>query len=239
MQVRQEQKFKEMKSMRLIMMILVVFVTATANAQDSEERKVSSFEEIRVSEAITVYLKAGADEKVRVEARGIDLDEVITEVSGSRLKIHLDDGNHRNHAVKVYVTYKQLTGITASSASGVFSDGVIKGNNLDISVSSAADVEVDVDVNDLEVSVSSSGDLQVTGKSKYLTVSASSAGGVDAYDLDASIVKVRASSAGSAKVSASQEIDARASSGASIRYKGSPSKSQTDSSSGGSVRKSN
>lgn len=228
-----------MNSMRRLIVIALVLLAGITKAQETEERKVSSFEEIRVSQAITVYLKPGTSEKVRVEARGISLDEVLTEVSGSRLKIHLDDGNHRNHSVKVYVTYKRLSGITASSASGVFSEGVIKGEDLDISVSSAADVEVEVDVIELDVSVSSSGDLEVSGKSKYLTISASSAGGVDAYDLDASIVKVRASSAGSAKVSASEEIDARASSGASIRYKGSPNKSQTDSSSGGSVRKSN
>lgn len=220
-------------------MILIACVAVVAQAQDREERKVNSFDEIRVSQAITVYLKPGTTEKVVVEARGIDIDEVLTEVSGGRLKIYLDDGNHRNHSVQVYVTYTRLTGVTASSASGVFSDGVITGDKLDISVSSAADVEVDVDVNELEVSVSSSGDLEVSGKSKYLSISASSAGGVDAYDLDASNVKVRASSAGSAKVSASEVIDARASSGASIRYKGNPSKSQTDSSSGGSVRKSN
>ena len=190
--------------MRRLIVIALVLLAGITKAQETEERKVSSFEEIRVSQAITVYLKPGTSEKVRVEARGISLDEVLTEVSGSSLKIHLDDGNHRNHSVKVYVTYKRLSGITASSASGVFSEGVIKGEDLDISVSSAADVEVEVDVIELDVSVSSSGDLEVSGKSKYLTISASSAGGVDAYDLDASIVKVRASSDCSAKVSASE-----------------------------------
>jgi len=227
-----------MKSMRLILAFVVAVISGTVYAQDVEERSVGSFDELRVSQGITVYLKSGSDERVKVEARGVSLDEVITEVHGSRLKIHLDDGNHRNVHVKVYVTYKSLSGITASSASGVFSENVIKSERMDISVSSAADVEVDVDVQDLEVSVSSSGDLELAGKAISLEISASSAGGVDAYDLDAEKVYVRASSAGSVRVSASKEINAKASSGASIRYKGNPSKSQTDSSSGGSVRKS-
>ena len=224
--------------LRLILIVAMAFMASATKGQSTEERSVGSFDEIRVSQAITVYLKSGAKEMVKVEARGIDLEEVLTEVSGSRLKIHLDDGNHRNHSVRVYVTYNTLTGISASSASGVFSENMIKSDRLDISVSSAADVEVDVDVTDIEVSVSSSGDLELMGKAVSLEISASSAGGVDAYDLDAEKVYVRASSAGSARVSASEEINAKASSGASIRYRGNPAKSQTDSSSGGSVRKS-
>ncbi|MDX1627363.1 MAG: head GIN domain-containing protein [Fulvivirga sp.] len=207
-------------------------------AQNSEVRKLNSFDEIRVSEAITVYLKEGNTEELRLEVSGIDLDQVITEVHGSRLKIHLEDGRFRSHSVKVYVTYKTLESISASSASNVFSESVIKGQRLDIAVSSAADVEVDVEVDEVEISVSSSGDLDISGKAKNIEISVSSAGGVDAYDLDARRVYVRASSGGSAKVSVKEEIDARASSGGSVRYKGNPAKSKTDSSSGGSVRKS-
>lgn len=226
-------------SVRFFLTITLILSAILVNAQGEEERNLDAFSEVRVSQAITLYLKQGNEEKVRVVADGIDLNDVITEVSGSRLKVYLDHGNHRNVSVKAYVTYRKINGISASSASGVFSEGVIKGEELDISVSSAADVEVDVDVERLEVSVSSSGDLELEGKTNRIEIEVSSAGGVDAYDLQAKVVQVRASSAGSAKVTALEEIDARASSGASIRYKGNPDKSQTDSSSGGSVRKSN
>ncbi|MTI20077.1 DUF2807 domain-containing protein [Fulvivirga sp. RKSG066] len=219
--------------------IAMLLLSAVAFAQNTETRKPGSFDEIRVAQAITVYLKSGAEEEVKVVAKGIDVEDVLTDVSGGRLKIHLAKGNHKNTDVDVYVTYKSLEGITASSASSVFSEGVIKGEELTVSVSSAADVEIEVDVEELDVNVSSSGDLEVAGKARKLDVSASSAGGVDAYDLDASVAYVRASSAGGVKVSVRDEINAEASSGGSIKYKGDPGKSQTDSSSGGSVRKSN
>ena len=224
---------------KILIIATLVFLVSNLFAQQSEERNVGSFDEIRVSQAITVYLSPGNTESLKVEARGIDLDNVLTEVSGSRLKIHLKNGNYNNSSVKVYVTFKELSEITASSASGVFSDGLIKGDDLKISASSAADIEVDVEVSYLEVSASSSGDVEVTGKTNNLDISVSSAGDVDAYDLNAKEVKVRASSAGGAKVNALEKIDARASSGGSIRYKGNPSHSQTDSSSKSSVRKSN
>lgn len=224
---------------RLVLSALFLFsIVFVAKAQTVEERNVDSFHEVRTGQAIDVYLKEGSKESVRVEARGISLSDVLTEVSGGRLKIHLGSGRYNNHVVKVYVTYVKLDHISASSASSVYSEGTIKGDRLEVNVSSAADVEVAVDMNEITASVSSSGDLELKGKAKYLDISASSAGGVDAFDLEAESVKVRASSAGGAKVMAIKEIDARASSGGSIRYKGNPERSQTDSSSGGSVRKS-
>lgn len=230
-----------MKSVRIISSVLLCLLLGVigAKAQEVEERNVGSFHEIRTGQAIDVYLKKGTKESVRVEAKGIALDEVLTEVSGGRLRIHLDEGRHNNSVVKVYVTYVSLDQISASSASGVFSDGTIKGDKLEVDVSSAADVEISIDMNEVTVSVSSSGDIDLKGRTKYLDIEASSAGGVDAFDLEAESVKVRASSAGGVKVTANKEIDARASSGGSIRYRGNPERSQTDSSSGGSVRKSN
>lgn len=225
--------------MKLICLLLLMVVSVPVCAQHSENRDVGYFDGIRVAQAIDVYLRPGNDEKVEVEVEGIDLREVITRISGSTLKIYLDEGRHRNHKVKVYVTFVSLNEIIASSASGVFSEGTLKGKELEVSVSSAADIELTIDYETIEASASSSGDIELEGRTNKLSVQVSSAGGVDTYDLDADIVSVRASSAGDAKVKANKVIDARASSGASIRYRGNPSKSQTDSSSGGSVRKSN
>ncbi|MEM9856660.1 MAG: head GIN domain-containing protein [Bacteroidota bacterium] len=219
--------------------IILLFLSSHGLMGQSEDREVRSFEAIKAVQGIDVYLKPGSKEAVRVEVRGIDLEDVLTEVSGRRLKIYLDDGRHRNHSVKVYVTFVELNDISASSAATIITNGTIKGNNLDVSVSSAADIEIEVDVNDIEASASSAGDIELSGSTKYIDINASSAGGVDAYDLQAEQVRARASSAAGIKVYVTDEIDARASSGGSVRYRGNPSKSQTDSSSGGSVRRSN
>ena len=76
-------------------------------------------------------------------------------------------------------------------------------------------------------------------KPNRLNIDASSAGQIDAYDLEAQKVTAEASSAGSLKINVINELVARASSGGNIRYHGNPDKFITDSSSGGSVKKSN
>lgn len=217
--------------------IVLLMSLSLSFAQDKEERKVSGFNYVKVGQAINVYLKQGNEEKVRVEVDGIDLEDVMTEVSSGKLKIYLSRGNHRNAHVKVYVSFKTLEGVSASSAADVYSESVIKAVSLFLSASSAGSIDISVESNELEVSASSSGDVEISGTAKSIDATASSAGDIDAFDLKCEKADANASSAGSIKINVTESIRARASSGGSVKYKGNPSNSNTDSSSGGSVRK--
>jgi len=209
-------------------------------AQQSEVRQIASFQGVRVSEAIDVYLKKGDKESVKVEVTGTDLSNVLTEVNGTTLKIHMRNRNFRGrNSVKVYVTFTRLEKLSASSAANLFSTDPIKSDRLEISVSSAGSVEAKLESESVSVSTSSAGKTVLEGKTKSLEIEASSAGDIDAYNLESENVNVSVSSAGSAKISVSKELEAHASSGGSIRYRGNPLKTNTDSSSGGSVKKTN
>lgn len=231
------QKVLDMRSFVLIGLLLALMNPLWA--QSSEVRSVGSFSGIKSAEAVDVYLKRGDKESVRVETTGTSLSDVITETSGSYLKIHMASGNYRRTNVKVYVTYVNLDKISASSASNVFSEGTIKTSTIEINASSAASVEISLDANEVTADVSSAGDIVLEGRAKVLEAEASSAGDVDAYRLESESVRARANSAGSVKVTATKSLDARASSGGDVRYRGNPMKTNTDSSSGGSVKKSN
>jgi hypothetical protein len=224
---------------KLFITTILFFCGLLAIAQQSEVRAVGSFNGVKAGEAIDVYLKKGDKESVRVEVTGTNASNVLTEVSGGYLRIHMRDGNYRNKNVKVYVTYVALTKIHASSAANIFSEGTIKASDLSISTSSAASIEISIDAGSLTAEASSAGDLVLEGKAKSIDVDVSSAGDIDAYLMESETVRASASSGGSAKVSVSKDLTARASSGGSIRYRGSPAKTNTDASSGGSVKKAN
>jgi hypothetical protein len=161
-------------------------------------------------------------------------------VAGNILKIHMQSGNYRDRKnVKVYVTYVALDRVSASSAASVFSNGTIKANQFDINVSSAASVEISLEATATTLSASSAGDIVLQGKSKSLEVEASSAADINCYDFECENVNANASSAGDIKINVTKNLDAHASSGGSVRYRGSPVKTNTGSSSGGSVKKSN
>jgi hypothetical protein len=220
---------------------LLWLVSLPLLAQETETRPLSTFRGVKVSQAIDVYLKKGDKESARVEVSGGSLSDVVTAVEGSSLKLKMKD--HLNFQfkvnVKVYVTYVALDKISASSASSIFSEGVIKSDHIDIGASSAANIEVSLDANSTMVDTSSAGEVVLEGKSSKLEVEASSAGDIDAYKLESETVVANVSSGGEAKLSVSKDLEAHASSGGDIRYRGNPTRTNTHSSSGGSVKKSN
>ena len=227
--------------MRINVLILTgCLLSISLLAQESEIRNVGSFKGVKSGEAIDVYLKKGDKESVKVETTGVELSRVLTEISGGSLKIHMKDGNYRGKTtVKVYVTYVELDKLSASSASNMFSDGVIKAKDMEIRVSSAANIEINLDATNVIAHASSAGDITLQGKANSINAEASSAGEIDAYNLVAETAEGSASSAGSIKLNVLQALLAHASSGGSIRYHGNPTKTNTTSSSGGSVKKSN
>jgi hypothetical protein len=226
---------------KVLVIILLSYSITLAYGQQSETRNVGPFTGVKAAEGIDVYLKKGDKESVKVEVTGTggSPSDVLTEVSGSYLKVHMKDGNHRNIDVKVYVTYVQLDKLSASSAGSIYSDGSIKATNMEVNASSAGTIEVTVEANALNASSSSAGDIELKGKVKTIIVEASSAGEIDAYDLEAEDVDAQASSGGTVKVNVTKNLDANASSGGGVRYRGNPDRSNTESSSGGSVKKSN
>ena len=225
----------------LLLGFLLIFSLVTL-AQKNETRSLGSFKGVKVSQAIDVYLKKGDKESVKVVVSGAEVSDVVTEVEGTTLRVKMRDnmGNFFSKAdVKAYVTYVNIERISASSAASVFSEGVIKTNSIEIGASSAANVEISLEANSATVDVASAAEVVLEGKSAKFEVKASSAGEVDAYKLECETVTASAHSAGDVKVSVSKDLEAHASSGADIRYRGNPSRTNTHSSSGGSVKKSN
>jgi hypothetical protein len=225
--------------MRKWFILFIVLFQTILFAQQSEMRNVGSFRGIKVSGGIDVYLKKGDRQSVKVEVSGTAIDNVITEISGDYLRIHMAEGRYRgSRTVKVYVSYVELNKLTASSASNIYAEGTLKTKSLSLNASSAGTIEVTVDVESVTAGASSAADIELKGKARFVDIDVSSAGEVDAYDLETEEASISASSAGSAKITVKQKIEARASSGASIRYRGNPTKTNTSSSSGGSVKKS-
>jgi hypothetical protein len=151
----------------------------------------------------------------------------------------MKDGRYRNVDAKVYVTYVTLDKLSASSAGSIYSEGTIEARSLDVNASSAGSIEITIQATSAAVSSSSAGDIELKGRVRNINLEASSAGEIDGYDLEADEVEALASSGGSVKINVQESLKAHASSGGSVRYRGNPDRSNTNSSSGGSVKKSN
>jgi hypothetical protein len=233
---------KTIKTLFILTLVVLFGANSTVLASDeTENRKVKEFNEIKVSAGIDLYLRMGDVEAVRVVADEDIIDEVVTEVKDGTLRIYMKKNNWfnwgGNKTRKAYVTVKELNAIHASSGSDVKSEGTLKGEDLEIRASSGSDVDIDVLYKNVSLDTSSGSDARISGKTKFFKAEASSGSDIKAGDLESKICKVRASSGSDATVSVSDELYAKASSGADIKYYGNPDIRDTDESSGGEVRR--
>lgn len=222
----------------IIASLFALFIVVSVHAQNRDKRNLDPFNRISVGESIEVVIEKGDENAAYVQASGVDVDRVLTEVIGSRLKIHMERGMYFSTDVFVRLVYTdELQGIKVSSSADLRSKNLIKSDELLVQVSSSGDAELEVDVDDLEIDVSSSGKLDIGGTTKSLALEVSSSGKVNGFDLSCGAATADMSSSGRAEITVVNKLVAEASSSGKLTYRGDPDKVIVDASSSGRVRK--
>ncbi|HSC52774.1 MAG TPA: head GIN domain-containing protein [Phnomibacter sp.] len=189
---------------------------------NANKREIPSFHGISASTGVEVIIAQGEKEGLAVSTSAAEFDKlVITEVKDGILKIHVDADWKvwklpKNWKVKAYVSYKQLDQLKASSG---------------------ASIKGDIQLSSLSAHQSSGGFMVLKGTVDKLEVDASSGGIFKGYDLTANTLEADASSGGAVQVTVVKEVNAEASSGGSVNFKGNAVIKSIDVSSGGSVKK--
>lgn len=202
----------------------------------TENRKASDdFTKIKVSTGLDLYLTQGDTPKITVEADENLQDIIMTEVDNGVLKIYSEKNIWKAKSRKVYVTVTNLEELKATSGSDVYTKETLKVDDITISATSGADINIDLDANAVTSSATSGSDVNLRGESNSHVSSATSGASIDAYDLRSKEVTVRVSSGADINIYASESIAAKASSGGDIDFKGNPKNVTKKSSSGGSI----
>jgi hypothetical protein len=211
---------------------------------NAQTRAVSGFHAIKVSNGIHLYLVQGNEEAVAVSASDKDYrDRIRTEVETGVLKIYYDndswkfwDSDERKN-LKAYVSCKILDRLKASSGARVDVDGSIKSANLAMDFSSGSNFKGKVNVQELKVEQSSGAESFIGGVAAILRIQASSGSSMKGYELETDQCDANTSSGASVRVTVKKELNASASSGSEIYYKGAGVVRDLSTSSGGEVSK--
>ena len=210
-------------------------VNGNRNVVTEDRNLKEDFTKIKVSTGLDLYISQGSKTDITVEADENLQDIIITEINDGVLKIYSEKNIWKAKARKVYVTVETLEGITATSGSDVYTKETIKVNDIKISATSGADIRMSLNANSVSSSATSGSDIEISGVANNHSSSATSGASIDAYDLKSKIVSVKVSSGADINIYASESINARASSGGDIDFKGNPKQVTKKSSSGGDI----
>ena len=212
--------------------------TITGNGNvTTQKRDVAAFTGIQVGSGIDVIITQGEPQSVEVEADENLQEWINTEVTGGMLNINTDKSIRFAKTKTVRITCQTLDKIGVSSAGDVTGTNRFKTAALDIDMSSAGDLRLEVEAEAITVTISSAGNVNLIGKTGSLKADLSSAGDLNAFDLEAKTGEISVSSAGKASVFITDEASFHSSSAGDIDYKGEPKIREINTSSAGSVNK--
>jgi hypothetical protein len=223
----------------LFIAILVLFaagcihdaVSGNGNVK-TQNREVSAFNSIRVSGGYEVYLQRGEKESLDIEADENILPVIISEVKDSVLEIYSQKTIFRSKKQKLIITCSKLKSLDLSGATDLKSDSLFVLNNLDITISGAAKIDMKVDADKLNTEVSGSAELVFSGKANEFATSISGAGKINGEKLEVKKCNIEISGMGEAKVNAKEKLDVTISGMGEVEYYGNPQINQSISGAG-------
>ncbi len=205
----------------------------------SQERTVSTFNKIEVSNGLDLFLTQGDAESLTVQADENLLELIKTEVVGGTLRIYTEKSIRSAASRKVKVNLKNIDTLTASSGSDVLSNSLLELEDLKVQASSGADIDLELNAQNIFASSSSGSDIYLSGTAHSIEADASSGSSVKASSLKAENGTADASSGADVSINVSGKLSANASSGGDVTYYGNPRILDKNKSSGGRVRSKN
>lgn len=198
---------------------------------------VSDFNAIDVSRAVHVILTDKPQGVVSVEVDQAYEKYLDVYVSGKTLHITTKKMkfNRGMNTIKVFVAGKGISDLNISSASHVETDEKLVFGDLNVDMSSASGFSGEVVCDKITAELSSASNMNISGTANLFTLDVSSASTVDAGNLIAKKVVCDVSSASTAEVYASEELNVEASSASRVRYGGDAKITHVETSSAASV----
>ena len=210
-------------------------IKGNGNVQ-TEARKISeSFTKISVSRGLEVIVEQGNTIKVEVEADQNLLKHITTKVENGVLVVSSDENIYSSESEIVRITMPTIEGLETTSGSNLKSKSVLKGTNLYVKSSSGSEIDVNAEFDVISSESTSGSTISLTGKALKLATTSSSGSEIDAKNLLANEVVSQSTSGSSTEVHPLVSLNAKASSGSSVDYSGTPKTIKKEETSGGSV----
>ncbi len=236
---------------KLLVSFLFIAVTGTAllaqkviNDLHAEKRTVTGYHGIDVATGIELTLTGGNAEEVVVSAATTEFrDKIVTIVENGILKIYYETKTGAVNKIKetkdlkAYVSYKTLDLLHVTTGAKVKINGVLKSASLSMEANTGALVDGEVDIASLKVNQNTGSKITLSGKADKLDINGDTGSKFKGDDMRTSNCSVTVSTGAIVSVSAEKELQAKVSTGARVKYKGSPTVKEIKRSTGGSVNK--
>jgi hypothetical protein len=195
---------------------------AAVFSQDTIRRELPPFTVLHVTDKITVQLHRAEKESVTIIAPEVDPATIQTTVENNTLLIGLAGAIYSKEKILVNLNYKEIREIDIRNDADVITASLFKADSLSLILKIGGSLYLDADIGYLKSNLSGGGLLTAEGYATRHDIVVSSRATVSAFELESEVVHIEAYSGGKAKISVENELDARASTGSYISFRGNP-----------------
>ena len=207
--------------MKRLIILLVLVYAVSLTAQNSIEKTIGEFTELKVFDRIEVEMIKSNENKVTISGKN-NKDVVVNNKNG-KLKIKLNieklfDGNN----TKVTLYYTTVDVLDANEGAKIYSNDEIKQFELDLRSQEGGIINAVCDVSYLNVKAVTGGIVEVSGKSKKQNISLLTGGVFKGENNETENTEVSINAAGEAYINASKVVDIKIRAGGDVFVYGNP-----------------
>ncbi|MBB1139422.1 head GIN domain-containing protein [Myroides sp. WP-1] len=222
--------------MRKIAMLFIALCGTIGFAQ--EVKQVGEFKRVNVFDKIELTLIP--DTETKMEVSGTNAEEVTFVNKNGNLKIRMNiSKSFQGGDVRIKLHYKDLEEVIAEEGATVKSSETLKATSLAITSKTGASVDLKIEAQKATIRAYTGGIMTLTGKVNTQDILANAGASVFNEKLISEQTEVTVNAGGTAKVNATELVDAKTRAGGEIIIFGKPKKINEKIVMGGSISKGN
>jgi hypothetical protein len=233
----------------VLSLLLVSGLVAMVNGQtkiftdaNAVKRTVSNFHGIEVATGITLILSQGNTEDVAISAANAEhRDRIVTRVENGILKIHYDTKtgaiNKKNESknLKAYVSCVKLDRLVVTTGAEVEIQDKISASELELSANTGGLVKGQVNASSLKVIQNTGSKITLSGAAGSLDAEGSTGSKFAGENFTTGTCSISVNTGAGVTIHVEKEMNAKASTGGYVKYKGTAGIREIKTNTGGSV----
>ena len=204
--------------------------------QAIRSESLDTFHEIFINGNYDVFLEKGAMPKIVIKTDENLTDLITVDSRNGTLAISNQKRIKGSDGIKIFITYVDIDRIVCGGASNIFSTSNIEEEDLELSMSGAGLIEIDLNVERLKVRLSGAGLIKLEGQADKEEISMTGAGSLEAFELESRECEISISGIGGAEVNVKESLIAKISGMGGIQFIGSPKEIRREVSGIGKIR---
>jgi len=191
----------------------------------TDKRQVAAFTKLDIAGSFNITLVQDSSNSVTINADDNILNIIKTDISGDKLKISTDNKNIcSSKQITITIGVRSLKSISASGAVEITSNGRLNVGDLDLNLSGATKINLDVAASNVNTEGSGISDITLKGQASSHAVELSGSGNVHAFDFVVGSYSIETSGQSDCEINVLNELNIHSTGASDIKYKGSPAK---------------